>query len=194
MSAALIASAFVTFAATNIDDLVILTLLFGAGNPAPRVFLGQYLGFGAIVALSALTGIGVQTLPHEWVGLLGLTPLFLGIRGLVRLWRNQEDDDEPKGLQSWWSIAAVTLANGGDNIGVYAPMFSRLPAVQIAITVTVYLVLVAAWCLLARAFVRQPHIARVFERWGARVAPFVFLALGVEILLSANSLSLLKRL
>ena len=41
-------SAVATFAATNVDDLVILTLLFGQGNPPRRVIAGQYLGFAAL--------------------------------------------------------------------------------------------------------------------------------------------------
>ena len=190
----IIASAFVTFAATNIDDLVILTLLFGAGNSARRVYVGQYLGFGAILAMSALTGFAAQSFPHEWVGLLGLTPLFIGLRGFVRLLRRQEDEEEPHVPQSLWSIAALTLANGGDNIGVYAPMFTRMGGREIAIVVGVYLVLVGVWCAVAQRFVRTPRVAQIFDRWGQRLAPFVFIALGVDILLSAGSLSLMTRL
>jgi len=48
--------AIVLFAVTNIDDIVVLSLFFSRGNRAPgstrRIVTGQYLGFGAILAVS----------------------------------------------------------------------------------------------------------------------------------------------
>lgn len=188
--AAIVASAVLTFAATNVDDLVVLSLLFGQGNPTRRVVAGQYLGFTAIVGLSAALSQGALALPRAWVGVLGLVPLLLGLRGLVRL-RRDRAAEEPRGTLSTWGIAAVTLANGGDNIGVYTPMFTTMHGFDLVVVLVVYAVLVAAWCAMARAFVRLRGIARFFDRWGHRLAPAVLVALGLYILLDAGVPALL---
>jgi cadmium resistance protein CadD (predicted permease) len=188
-----VASAVLAFAATNVDDLVVLAVLLAAGNRPRRVLAGQYLGFAAIVGVSAVVARGALILPRAWVGLLGLAPLLLGLRGLVRL-RSVDHGDEPRGVLSTFGIAAITLANGGDNIGVYVPMLTTTRGLDLAIVLLVFAVLVAAWCTLAHAFVRSPRVATVFEHWGHRLAPVVFVGLGVYILLDAGSFALLPRL
>ena len=56
------ATAVRLFAATNLDDIVILTVLFVAstrgGHRARAIVAGQYLGFTALVALSAIAALG----------------------------------------------------------------------------------------------------------------------------------------
>ncbi len=90
----IIGQAVVAFAATNIDDIVLLTAYFDQPNVRPQhVIVGQYLGFGALVGLSALGAIGVTLLPEQWAGALGLVPIALGIRGLLD--RNRRTDTKP---------------------------------------------------------------------------------------------------
>jgi cadmium resistance protein CadD (predicted permease) len=181
---AIVASAALAFAATNVDDLVVLSVLFGQGNPTRRVVAGQYVGFTVIVAVSAALSRGALALPRAWVGVLGLAPLFLGVRGLVRL-RRKHSAEEPRATLSTWGIAAITVANGGDNIGVYTPMFTTMRGFDLAVVLAVFAVLVAVWCALARAFVRLPKVAELFDRWGHRLAPAVLIALGLYILFDA---------
>src|SRR5689334_12979011 len=116
------------FAATNIDDMVVLAVFFGraaAGRTGVvRVVVGQYVGFIAILALSLLGALGARLLPHAAIPYLGLLPLFLGIRAAWRLWRPQDEDDPGRRGVGVVDVAAVTFANGGDNIGVYVPVFA----------------------------------------------------------------------
>ena len=60
-----------TFAVTNVDDLVLLTLFFAQRVPTRNVLLGQCLGFAGIVALSLAGSWAAVTIPHEWLRLLG---------------------------------------------------------------------------------------------------------------------------
>ena len=75
------------FAVTNVDDLVVLAALFvtvGRGRPSVRqIVIGQYLGIGVLVAISVLVAVGLAGVPERWIGMLGLVPLALGLRGLV---------------------------------------------------------------------------------------------------------------
>lgn len=77
-----------TFAATNIDDIVILMLFFSQGNTRFRpwhIVLGQYIGFVAIIAASLPGFFGGMLLPKAWVGLLGLLPIIIGLRQFWQL-------------------------------------------------------------------------------------------------------------
>ena len=73
------------FAGTNVDDLIVLTVLFlsGAATGTPRrwqIWVGQYLGIAVLVAVSAVAAAGLSIVPDRWIGLLGLIPFGLGLR------------------------------------------------------------------------------------------------------------------
>ncbi len=121
------------FIATNIDDIIVLSLFFarGAGRrgTTARILVGQYLGFAGILGASVLVTLGAGAfLPPEVIPYFGLIPLGLGLWAAWQAWRNRgaDDDDEAKveGKKvGVWTVAGVTFANGGDNIGVYVPVF-----------------------------------------------------------------------
>jgi cadmium resistance protein CadD (predicted permease) len=90
------------FAATNIDDLLVLALFFGqaAGKrgSALRITLGQYLGFSAILLASVVGALGAALLPGSFIPYLGLLPLLLGVRSAWEVWRergDRSDEHEP---------------------------------------------------------------------------------------------------
>jgi cadmium resistance protein CadD (predicted permease) len=182
-----IAAAAGTFAGTDIDDLVILTVLFLAaragGRPRPgQIWAGQYAGIAVLVGVSILAALGLGVVPDRWVGLLGLVPLALGIRGFVLAIR-RADEDEPKPVAgSWPAVAGVTIANGADNISVYTPIFRTLSPAAGGITVAVFAVLVAAWLLLAAWIGSHRRVIDVVERYGHWIVPGVFVLIGLVIL------------
>lgn len=103
---------------TNIDDVVLLTLFFAKRVPTRNVVLGQCLGFAGIVALSLAGFWAAVSIPSAWFRFLGLLPLAIGIKHLVETHRIEwKSDTRNTGVVS---IAAVTLANGADNIGLRA--------------------------------------------------------------------------
>lgn len=167
------------FAVTNVDDIVLLALFFARGVPPWRVVLGQYAGFAAILAVAVAAALGATLLPPSALPWLGLLPLALGLKAAWRAWRGGADDDEPAATGAL-GVAAVTLANGGDNIGVYVPVFATT---GVTLYVVVFLVLVAVWCAAGRWFATRPVIARALSRRGHVVLPVVLIAIGVLILL-----------
>jgi len=137
MTSGVIAQAAGLFAVTNVDDIVLLALYFGqaAGQRGPtlRVVSGQYLGFAGILGASVVGALGAGLLPESAIPYLGLLPLALGLRAGWRTWRerhNTQDDKEwhkdatDRSAPGVLAVAAVTFANGGDNIGVYVPVFA----------------------------------------------------------------------
>ena len=169
------------FAATNVDDLLLLALYFGRGGPGWRVVAGQYAGFAAILGVSVLGALGAGLLPEAVLPYLGLVPLALGLRAAWRLWRSRDDDDAPPpGLPTVAGVAAVTFANGGDNIGVYVPVFATSGLLWVY--AAVFLALVGVWCAAGRFLATRAPVARALARWGHVLLPVVLIGIGVAVL------------
>ncbi|HEY9905659.1 MAG TPA: cadmium resistance transporter [Candidatus Sericytochromatia bacterium] len=201
-----------SFAATNIDDIVILMLFFAQVNASfrPRqIVVGQYLGFSVLIIASLPGFFGGLIVPRAWIGLLGLVPIAIGVTRLV----NREKDEEvqavsdelnrSRGNNSLGStltslispqtlnVAAVTFANGGDNIGIYVPLFASSTLASLLVILGIFFLLIGVWCYIAYLLARQPAIAHVLTRYGKAVVPFVLIGLGIFILLESGTYQLL---
>ena len=83
-----LSKAAVAFAATNIDDLVVLTFFFVQKNVQTwRVVLGQYVGITGLIAVSLVGFFARLVVPYKWISLLGVIPIIIGLRKLVGLMR-----------------------------------------------------------------------------------------------------------
>ena len=190
----------VVFASTNIDDLFLLAAFFADPRLRPRsIVVGQYVGIGALVLVSALAALLALALAAGWVALLGVVPLFLGLRGLVAL-RGETLGDEAgsneHGIQDRehnaerrlhaqiLAVASVTIANGGDNIGVYVPLFATHSEAIVTYTLT-FAVLTGVWCALGYLLVNNRVLGAAIRRHGHVILPIVLIALGIYILSDA---------
>ncbi|WP_020576258.1 cadmium resistance transporter [Actinopolymorpha alba] len=181
------------FAGTNIDDIIVLTVLFlsarAADQPRPwQIWVGQYAGIGALVAVSAVAALGLTIVPDPWVGLLGLVPFALGVRGLIVTIRARGDGQPPApavatGLAA---VAGVTIANGADNISVYTPMFRTIGLTNSLITVAVFAAGIAAWCLAGWWFSSHKKVIEIVERFGHWMVPGVFMLIGAVIVVESG--------
>lgn len=201
MNVGIIGQAAGLFAVTNIDDILILALFFAQGTghrgSTRRIVLGQYLGFAAILAVAVAAAFGATFLPESAVPYLGLLPLALGLKAAWQAWkdhRNSGKDEEEtqakEGGPSPLEVAAVTFANGGDNIGVYVPVFATAGVGGMGVYAVVFLVLVAVWCFAGRYFATRPVIAKALARWGHILLPLVLIALGLLILIEGGAFGL----
>ncbi|GAA2710357.1 hypothetical protein Apa02nite_082160 [Actinoplanes palleronii] len=199
VSLGIIGQAVGLFAVTNIDDIVILALFFaqGAGvkGATRNIAAGQYLGFTAIVAVAVAAAFGATFLPESAVPYLGLLPLALGVKAAVQAWRHRGDDDDDgpeagSGGPGILEVAAVTFANGGDNIGVYVPVFATAGVGGMSVYVAVFLVLVAVWVAAGRYFATRPVIAKALSRWGHVLLPVVLIGIGLLIVVEGGAFGL----
>lgn len=181
--------AVVMFAGSNIDDAVVLTVLNisadSTGSPKRwQIWVGQYAGIGLIVALSAAAALGLSVVPLRWTGVLGLLPLALGGWLLVKAIRERRNGEPavPRVATGVWTVAALTLANSGDNISIYTPAFRILGPGGTALAVGVFTVGTAVWCLAASALARRQPLVPLLRRYGRWIIPAVFLGQGVYIL------------
>lgn len=173
------------FIGTDVDDLIVLTVLFlsarAAARPAWKIWAGQYLGIAALVTVSLLAALGLTLIPDRWVPLLGLIPLGLGLWGLLGAIRGR-DDDGPAAASGVLAVAGITIANGADNIAVYTPVFRTMNAVDLVVLLIVFAVLVAVWCAAAAWLGSHRRVIAVVDRYGKWLVPLVFVAIGVVIL------------
>ncbi|MFF3943041.1 cadmium resistance transporter [Streptomyces phaeofaciens] len=201
MDLGLIGQAAGLFAVTNIDDILILALFFaqGAGHPGStrRIVLGQYLGFAAILAVAVAAAFGATFLPESAIPYLGLLPLALGLKAAWQAWKDHRDadgDEEAERTRAGGpgplEVAAVTFANGGDNIGVYVPVFATAGLGGMSVYAAVFLMLVAVWCFAGKFFATRPVIAKALARWGHVLLPLILIAIGLLILIEGGAFGL----
>ena len=170
------------FAATNLDDLLLLIAFFAAGSYRARdVVLGQYAGIGLLFAASAAASLVSLVIPASQLSLLGLLPVLIGLQQLFATGAPEETVPASAGFLS---VAAVTVANGGDNIGVYMPLFATSSAQAICAIGAVFAAMTALWCLAARWLVQHPAAAASIRRYGPKAMPFVLIGIGLRILVS----------
>jgi cadmium resistance protein CadD (predicted permease) len=192
------AAAVGVFAATNLDDLVVVTVLFvlaarrdrssvGTGQLRPRhIWVGQYLGMAVLLAVSIAAAAGLHVIPDRWVGLLGVVPLGLGIYGLVEAVRGDDGDGMTVAGGSL-SVAALTVANGADNVAIYAAVFRTLNWGDIVTISVVFTGCVALLCVAGRWLGSRRLLMAAIERSGRWIVPIVFMVIGTFILLDLLS-------
>ena len=188
------AYAVIAFIATNIDDLIILMLFFAQVNYQFRkqhIYLGQYLGFAALVLCSLPGFFGGLVIPKPFIGLLGFVPIAFGIRSII----HPDDDDDLQTTQvtnqgifkfihpQIFNVATVTFANGGDNIGIYIPLFASHDLVGLGVILSVFFLLVGVWCFIAEWLAGHRAIAPVLTRYSHIFVPIVLIGLGIYILI-----------
>lgn len=189
------------FCATNLDDILILLLFFTQVNAEFRrrdVVFGQYLGFFGLILASLPGFFGGMLFPDDWIGLLGIVPIFIGINRLLNGEDNIEEDSEvttekspsANGLLSsqTYSVAAITFANGGDNIGIYIPLFASSSWESLVIILSEFFVLVGVWCYAAYQLTKIKAIAENLTRYGNLLVPYVLIGLGILILIDSHTL------
>jgi len=201
--AAATTKAVVVFASTNVDDIVLLSVLFADSRLRPRsVVMGQFIGIGLLVLVSYVAAVAAVLIPPGWTSLLGAVPLALGIYKGVQLLRSRRHGSAAESSAESSTEAAtvvkssqiltvvgVTVANGGDNLGVYIPLFAaERGSGAIAVYVAVFAVMTACWCALGYKLVTNRAFGQKISRYGHVVLPIVLVLLGLHILSGARVL------
>ncbi|MEH2303786.1 cadmium resistance transporter [Nostoc sp.] len=197
----------IAFIATNIDDIVILLLFFSQINTSLRprhIVAGQFLGFTVLLILSLPGLFGGLVLSKNWIGLLGLLPMSIGISSLVN-WEEDSskevaattEEAEASTITSFfspqaYSVAAVTLANGSDNISVYVPLFASSNLESFVVIIGLFFILLGIWCYGAYKLTHYRVIADILTRYINNFVPFILIGLGAFIVLKSEALSLIK--
>lgn len=190
MTIAILISALGLFLATNIDDLLMLSMFFarGAGQRGAnwRIVVGQYIGFSFVLGLSLLAALGVEILLRpEWVPYFGFIPIALGLWTIFTHLRERGDVPEVEVMVKnvrLRTVTVVSFAHGGNNIGLYVPVFANVDVTTMLIYCAIFLVLDGLLLYGAYHVARHPLVAKAFRRWEHVIYPTVLIGVGVYIL------------
>ena len=184
-----ILGAVIAFTATNIDDLFMLVFFFGNKNfKNSHVVVGQYLGILSLILISSLGYFFKFIIPSSLIGLLGFFPILIGIKELVKLLKHQRmvEDELNQNIKfnrfSIFQVALITISNGGDNIGVYMPLFASISSTEIIVVVFIFIVMIGLWCIIGLSLVNNRILSDKIKNYGHIIFPFVLIAIGIYIL------------
>ena len=198
--------------ATTFDDNIYLTAFFSEVNRTFRpqhVVVGEILGFTALVIVSLLGFLLGLAIPSTWTGLLGILPILIGLKNLLNLNKDDSDEDKSANLKrnskfrgfdsrkrslsdlirdrQTYRVSSVTIANGGNNLGIYIPLFATSSIQNLTVIVPVCYCIVFCWLLMSYNLTRLPGIALILSRYASKIFPFVLMWLGFRILLDSES-------
>ena len=197
-----IISAIGVYISTSIDYLIILIILFAQLSQNKQkwhIYAGQYLGTGLLVGASLVAAYVVNFVPEPWmVGLLGLIPIYLGIRfAIVGEGEEEEEEEEEKIIerleqskanQLFWTVTLLTIASGGDNLGIYIPYFASLDWSQTLVALLVFAIGIIIFCELSRVLSSIPLISETIEKYQRIIVPLVFIPLGLYIMYESGTI------
>ena len=194
-----IISAIGVYISTSIDYLIILIILFAQLSQNKQkwhIYAGQYLGTGLLVGASLVAAYVVNFVPEAWmVGLLGLIPIYLGIRFTIVGEGEEEEEEEiierleqSKANQLFWTVTLLTIASGGDNLGIYIPYFSSLDWSQTLVALLVFAIGIIIFCELSRVLSSIPLISETIEKYQRIIVPLVFIPLGLYIMYESGTI------
>ncbi|SEK56370.1 cadmium resistance transporter (or sequestration) family protein [Carnobacterium iners] len=191
-------SALAVYISTSIDYLFILLIIFSQSHTKKglrQIYLEQYLGTGLLVAVSLFAAYVLNFIPQDWViGLLGLIPIYLGIRVAVIGEEEGEEEEVVGKIESrgtnrlFWTVALITIASGGDNLGIYIPYFASLTVSEIVIVLGVFTISVAVLCYIGYKFAKILFISEALEKHERIIVPIIFIGLGLFILEENNTI------
>ena len=195
-----VVTSIILYSGTAVDLLIILMLFFAKRKSRKdiiNIYLGQFLGSVSLILLSLLFAFVLNYIPSkEILGLLGLIPIFLGLKVLL-LGDSDGEAIAKDGLRKdnknlIFLVAMITFAScGADNIGVFVPYFTTLNLANLIVTLLTFLVMIYLLVFSAQKLAQVPSVGETLEKYSRWFIAIVYLGLGIYILIENNSFDML---
>ncbi|MDX5004163.1 MULTISPECIES: CadD family cadmium resistance transporter [Streptococcus] len=195
-----VVTSIILYSGTAVDLLIILMLFFAKRKSRKdiiNIYLGQFLGSVSLIFLSLLFAFVLNYIPSkEILGLLGLIPIFLGLKVLL-LGDSDGEAIAKDGLRKdnknlIFLVAMITFAScGADNIGVFVPYFTTLNLAHLIVTLLTFLVMIYLLVFSAQKLAQVPSVGETLEKYSRWFIAVVYLGLGMYILIENNSFDML---
>lgn len=196
-----VVTSIILYSGTAVDLLIILMLFFAKRKSRKdiiNIYLGQFLGSVSLILLSLLFAFVLNYIPSkEILGLLGLIPIFLGLKVLL-LGDSDGEAIAKDGLRKdnknlIFLVAMITFAScGADNIGVFVPYFITLNLANLIVTLLTFLVMIYLLVFSAQKLAQVPSVGETLEKYSRWFIAVVYLGLGMYILIENNSFNMLR--
>ncbi|MGQ7407962.1 CadD family cadmium resistance transporter [Streptococcus suis] len=195
-----VVTSIILYSGTAVDLLIILMLFFAKRKSRKdiiNIYLGQFLGSVSLILLSLLFAFVLNYIPgKEILGLLGLIPIFLGLKVLL-LGDSDGEAIAKDGLRKdnknlIFLVAMITFAScGADNIGVFVPYFTTLNLANLIVALLTFLVMIYLLVFSAQKLSQVPSVGETLEKYSRWFIAVVYLGLGMYILIENNSFDML---
>ncbi len=195
-----VVTSIILYSGTAVDLLIILMLFFAKRKSRKdiiNIYLGQFLGSVSLILLSLLFAFVLNYIPSkEILGLLGLIPIFLGLKVLL-LGDSDGEAIAKDGLRKdnknlIFLVAMITFAScGADNIGVFVPYFTTLNLANLIVTLLTFLVMIYLLVFSAQKLAQVPSVGETLEKYSRWFISVVYLGLGMYILIENNIFDML---
>ena len=195
-----VVTSIILYSGTTVDLLIILMLFFAKRKSRKdiiNIYLGQFLGSVSLILLSLLFAFVLNYIPSkEILGLLGLIPIFLGLKVLL-LGDSDGEAIAKEGLRKdnknlIFLVAMITFAScGADNIGVFVPYFITLNLANLIVALLTFLVMIYILVFSAQKLAQVPSVGETLEKYSRWFVAVVYLGLGIYILVENNSFDML---
>ena len=196
-----VVTSIILYSGTAVDLLIILMLFFAKRKSRKdiiNIYLGQFLGSVSLILISLLFAFVLNYIPSkEILGLLGLIPIFLGLKVLL-LGDSDGEAIAKDGLRKddknlIFLVAMITFAScGADNIGVFVPYFITLNLANLIVTLLTFLVMIYLLVFSAQKLAQVPSVGETLEKYSRWFIAVVYLGLGMYILIENNSFNILR--
>ena len=196
-----VVTSIILYSGTAVDLLIILMLFFAKRKSRKdiiNIYLGQFLGSISLILLSLLFAFVLNYIPSkEILGLLGLIPIFLGLKVLL-LGDSDGEAIAKDGLRKddknlIFLVAMITFAScGADNIGVFVPYFITLNLANLIVALLTFLVMIYLLVFSAQKLAQVPSVGETLEKYSRWFIAVVYLGLGMYILIENNSFDMLR--
>ena len=195
-----VVTSIILYSGTAVDLLIILMLFFAKRKSRKdiiNIYLGQFLGSVSLILLSLLFAFVLNYIPSkEILGLLGLIPIFLGLKVLL-LGDSDGEAIAKEGLRKdnknlIFLVAMITFAScGADNIGIFVPYFITLNLANLIVALLTFLVMIYLLVFSAQKLAQVPSVGETLEKYSRWFIAVVYLGLGIYILIENNSFDIL---
>ena len=195
-----VVTSIILYSGTAVDLLIILMLFFAKRKSRKdiiNIYLGQFLGSVSLILLSLLFAFVLNYIPSkEILGLLGLIPIFLGLKVLL-LGDSDGEAIAKDGLRKdnknlIFLVAMITFAScGADNIGIFVPYFITLNLADLIVALLTFLVMIYLLVFSAQKLAQVPSVGEILEKYSRWFIAVVYLGLGIYILIENNSFDIL---
>ncbi|WP_414282478.1 CadD family cadmium resistance transporter [Streptococcus infantis] len=195
-----VVTSIILYSGTAVDLLIILMLFFAKRKSRKdiiNIYLGQFLGSVSLILLSLLFAFVLNYIPSkEILGLLGLIPIFLGLKVLL-LGDSDGEAIAKDGLRKddknlIFLVAMITFAScGADNIGVFVPYFITLNLANLIVALLTFLVMIYLLVFSAQKLAQVPSVGETLEKYSRWFIAVVYLGLGIYILIENNVFDML---
>lgn len=169
----------VAYAATNVDNLLIMATLSGSTRRGHLV-AGFLVASGGVLLVASLASFIERAVPAAVLGYLGFVPLGIGL--YLLLFAGPQAADPASRPTTWPAVAGLLLANSGDTIFAVGPLFAESGHDARFGLAVGFALIAGVWLALILNVSQRVARSATLSRLGPRIAPWMMILVGLYIL------------